>query len=170
MSFTAARALCLVVAASMPFGIANAVDVVTERYDGARLGANLQETALDTTNVDVDDFGKLWSYTVSGSVYAQPLFVHGVTIPGQGTHDVLYVVTMNDEVYAFDADSDADVPLLQASFGAPIPILDILGYNDNIIGNVGIESTPVIDPATATMYFVSRSYGSACGGAHPVAH
>jgi hypothetical protein len=167
MSFTAARALCLVVAASMPFGIANAVDVVTERYDGARLGANLQETALDTTNVDVDDFGKLWSYTVSGSVYAQPLFVHGVTIPGQGTHDVLYVVTMNDEVYAFDADSDADVPLLQASFGAPIPILDILGYNDNIIGNVGIESTPVIDPATRTMYFVSRSYGSGCGGAHP---
>jgi hypothetical protein len=167
MSSTAARALCLVVAAAAPFGVANAVDVLTERYDNARLGANLEETALDTSNVDVDDFGKLWSYTVSGSVYAEPLFVHGVTIPGQGTHDVLYVVTMNDEVYAFDADSGDDTPLLHASFGAPIPILDILGYNDNIIGNVGIESTPVIDRATSTMYFVSRSYGSGCGGAHP---
>ena len=82
-----------------------AVDVVTERYDDARLGANLAETQLTTSNVNVDSFGKLWSYPVSGSVYAQPLYVHGVAVPGQGTHDVLYVATMNDMLYAFDARS-----------------------------------------------------------------
>jgi len=151
-----------------PIGSAMAaVDVVTERYDSARLGANLAETELTTSNVNASSFGKLWSYTVSGSVYAQPLLVHGVAIPGQGTRNVLYVATMNDIVYAFDADSSANLPLLQASFGTPIPILDILGYNDNIIGNVGIESTPVIDLATQTMYFVARAYDTNCGGPHP---
>src|SRR3982750_1062579 len=143
----------------VPFAHAIAgVDVLTERYDDARLGANLTETQLTTSNVNTASFGKLWSYTVSGSVYAQPLLVHHVALPGQGTHDVLYVATMNDMLYAFDADSSADTPLIQASFGTPIPILDILGYNDNIIGNVGIESTPVIDLASQTMYFVARAY------------
>jgi putative pyrroloquinoline-quinone-binding quinoprotein len=143
------------------------IDVLTERYDDARLGANLAETELTTSNVNTASFGKLWSYTVSGSVYAQPLLVHNVALPGQGTHDVLYVATMNDMLYAFDADSSADTPLIEASFGTPIPILDILGYNDNIIGNVGIESTPVIDLASQTMYFVARAYDTDCGGPHP---
>jgi hypothetical protein len=151
-----------------PIGFAGAaIDVVTERYDDARLGANLAETQLTTSNVNTASFGKLWSYTVSGSVYAQPLYVHAVTIPGQGTHDVLYVATMNNQLYAFDANTSNDAPLLQASFGTPIPILDILGYNDNIIGNVGIESTPVIDLASQTMYFVARAYDTNCGGPHP---
>ncbi|HJT99167.1 MAG TPA: PQQ-binding-like beta-propeller repeat protein, partial [Rhodanobacteraceae bacterium] len=168
MSARAALALCLLIATAMPVGAIAAVDVVTERYDDARLGANLEETTLDTSNVDVDGFGKRWSYTVSGSVYAQPLFVHGVTISGS-PHDVLYVATMNNQVYAFDADAADDTPLLQASLGTPIPILDILGFNDNIIGNVGIESTPVIDRATSTLYLVARTreMGGGCGGANP---
>src|SRR5689334_9030412 len=83
-----------------PIGSATAaVDVVTERYDSARLGANLAETELTTSNVNASSFGKLWSYSVSGSVYAQPLYVHGVAVPGQGTHNVLYVATMNDMLY-----------------------------------------------------------------------
>src|SRR6516162_8359889 len=86
-------------------------NIVTERYDNARTGANLNETQLTTSNVNVNSFGKLWSYTVSGSVQAQPLYVQGVTIPGKGTHNVLYVVTMNDVVYAFDADSNSNTPL-----------------------------------------------------------
>src|SRR3954463_8115939 len=155
--FTSLAALVLGIAAAIGFASA-AVDVVTERYDDARLGANLAETQLNTSNVKADSFGKLWSYTVSGSVYAQPLYVHDVAIPGQGTHNVLYVATMNDMLYAFDADSSSGTPLIEASFGTPIPILDILGYNDNIIGNVGIESTPVIDLASQTMYFVARAY------------
>ena len=72
------------------------LDITTERYDAARLGANLSETQLNASNVNAASFGKLWSYTVSGSVYAQPLYVRDVAIPGQGTHNVLYVVTMND--------------------------------------------------------------------------
>src|SRR6267378_2864538 len=78
------------------------VNITTERYDQSRLGANLSETQLNTTNVNVNTFGKLWSYTVSGSVYAQPLYIQGVNIPGKGTRNVLYVVTMNDVVYGFE--------------------------------------------------------------------
>ncbi|HEV7491382.1 MAG TPA: PQQ-binding-like beta-propeller repeat protein [Rhodanobacteraceae bacterium] len=178
MSRTLRAALFLLCAAgaAAPFDSARAqIDIVTERYDGARLGANLQETQLDTSNVNVSSFGKLWSYTVSGSVYAQPLYVRNVSIAG-GTHNVLYVVTMNDMVYAFDADSGVDSPLqsFDITSGAPpgsFPpcIADILGFNDNIIGNVGIESTPVIDLSTNTIYVVARlehSDNGACGGAN----
>lgn len=153
-----------------------AVDVVTERYDDARLGANLAETQLTTSNVNVDSFGKLWSYPVSGSVYAQPLYVHGVAVPGQGTHDVLYVATMNDMLYAFDAGSAHGVPLFSLDLASEVPgefvvcVDDALGFNDNIIGNIGIESTPVIDLATQTIYVVVRTETSdsgACHGSNP---
>jgi hypothetical protein len=149
------------------------VDVVTERYDASRLGANLQEAQLTTANVHAATFGKLWSYTVSGSVYAQPLYVRNVAIPGQGTHNVVYVATMNDWVYAFDADSGSTVPLLSVDLTAEVPgsrantIMEILGYNDNIIGNVGIESTPHIDLATNTMYLVARTRETPSGNCGP---
>jgi len=151
------------------------LDIPTERYDDARLGANLLETQLDTTSVNVNGFGKVWSYTVTGSVYAQPLYVRNVAIPGQGTHNVLYVVTMNDIVYAFDADSATDTPLLSFDItsevpgSTPVPILDIIPFNDNIIGNVGIESTPHIDLASNTMYLVARTreMSGSCGTPNP---
>jgi hypothetical protein len=140
--------------------------VVTERYDNSRTGANLSETTLTTSNVNVGQFGKLYSYTVDGSIQAQPLYVPNVAIPQQGTHNVLYVVTMNDVVYAFDADSNAanggllwSVDFRNPSAGVtPIPITDIVGHNNgNIVGNVGIESTPVIDLTTNTIYLVART-------------
>ncbi|MEO6688827.1 MAG: PQQ-binding-like beta-propeller repeat protein [Dokdonella sp.] len=151
------------------------IDVVTERYDGNRLGANLQEVQLTTANVNATNFGKLWAYTVSGSVYAQPLYVRDVAIPGQGIHNVVYVVTMNDWVYAFDADSSVDAPLLSLDLTTEVPgsrantITEILGYNDNIIGNVGIESTPHIDLASNTIYLVARTRetGANCGPNNP---
>jgi hypothetical protein len=172
------KAMCralLLVATAMPAAAIAQVDVVTERYDDARLGANLAETTLTTSNVDVNDFGKLWSYTVSGSVYAQPLYVHNVTIPGQGAHNVLYVVTMNDMLYAFDADSSVDAPLASLDISTQVPdefpvcVQDALGFNDNIIGNIGIESTPVIDLSTNTIYLLARTEKSdtgACGGSN----
>jgi Abnormal spindle-like microcephaly-assoc'd, ASPM-SPD-2-Hydin/PQQ-like domain len=144
------------------------INVNTERYDAARTGANLNETQLTTANVNVNQFGKLWSYTVTGSVQAQPLYVQGVNIAGQ-PHNVLFVVTMNDMVYAFDADSNATLWSLniatQVAGGTPVPITDIVPANLNIVGNVGIESTPYIDPATNTMYLVARTKepGTACG-------
>ena len=79
------------------------VNILSSRYDNARTGANLQETELKTLNVNVNQFGRLYSYAVDGGVYAQPLYVSGLSIAG-AVRDVLYVATMNDKVYAFDAD------------------------------------------------------------------
>jgi hypothetical protein len=167
----------LVPGALLAVSLAHAqIDVVTERYDDARTGANLSETTLNTSNVNVGSFGKLWSYTVSGSVYAQPLYVRNVAIPGQGTHNVLYVVTMNDMLYAFDADSSNGTPLLSLDIAGLVPgefptcVDDALGFNDNIIGNIGVESTPVIDLSTSTIYLLARTETSdsgACHGANP---
>jgi len=140
--------------------------MVTERYDNARTGANLAETVLNTSNVNTSQFGLLYKYTVDGSVQAQPLYVPNVTIAGQGTHNVLYVVTMNDVVYAFDADSKSvnggllwSVDFRNPTAGiTPIPITDIVGDCClNIVGNVGIESTPVIDSSSQTLYLVART-------------
>src|SRR3954463_4776720 len=94
------------------------VDIVTNRYDGARSGANLSETTLTAANVNVNQFGKLYSYPVDGAVYAQPLYVTGVTIQG-AARNVLYVGTMNDKVYAFDADSASPSPLWMTDFTNP---------------------------------------------------
>src|SRR4051794_30491473 len=70
------------------------VSLWTNHNDNARTGANLNETQLTTATVNVGNFGKLYSYTVDGSVYAQPLYLPNVPIPGKGTHNVLYVATM----------------------------------------------------------------------------
>jgi hypothetical protein len=135
--------------------------VATHRYDGARVGANLSELTLTAANVNVDSFGKLYSYPVDGSVYAQPLYIPGVSVGGV-TRNVLYVVTMNDKVYAFDADSSSGAPLWMRDLTnppsvTPVPIADLVAANRNIVGNVGIQGTPVIDPAARTMYFVART-------------
>jgi hypothetical protein len=139
------------------------ISITTERYDTSRTGANLNETILNTSNVNVNQFGRLFSYTVDGSIYAQPLYVPNVSIPGKGTHNVLYVVTMNDVVYAFDADSNA-APLWSVDFRNPAAgitapsIVDIVGFDgSNISGNVGIESTPYIDLTSNTMYLLART-------------
>jgi len=133
---------------------------LTHRYDSPRTGANLSETTLTTANVNVDQFGKLYSYPVDGGVYAQPLYVRGVTING-AVRNVLYVATMNDKLYAFDADSTSPTPLWMRNFTSPpsvtaVPITDIT-IPKNIIGNVGIQSTPVIDAVTQTIYLVVRT-------------
>jgi hypothetical protein len=142
------------------------INITTQRYDNSRTGANLNETVLTTSNVNSAQFGKLYSYVVDGSVQASPLYVSNLAIPGRGTRNVLFVVTMNDVVYAFDADSNAtnggilwQVDFRNPSAGVtPIPITDIVNNNSlNIVGNVGIESTPVIDLSSNTMYLVART-------------
>ena len=142
------------------------VSLLSERYDNSRTGANLNEGVLNTSNVNVSQFGKLFSYTVDGSIQAQPLYVPNVTVTGKGVHNVLYVVTMNDVLYAFDADHNSpnggllwSVDFRNPGAGVtPIPITDIVGFNDgNIVGNVGIESTPVIDLSSNTLYLVART-------------
>src|SRR6267378_8505340 len=159
-------ALIILLAVLLPATAGAQVSIVTERYDNARTGANLTEAILNTSNVNVSQFGKLFSYTVDGSIQAQPLYVPNVPVAGQGTHNVLYVVTMNDVLYAFDADSNSPNGgmLWSVDFRNPgagvtaIPITDIVGVNNlNIVGNVGIESTPVIDLSSSTLYLVART-------------
>ena len=143
------------------------VAITTERYDSSRTGSNLSETTLTTSNVNSTQFGKLYSYSVSGSVQAQPLYVPNLTLPGLGPYNVLFVVTMNDVVYALDADSNATNGngvlwmnnLTNPAAGVtPIPIVNIVQSDSlNIVGNVGIESTPVIDLSSNTMYLVART-------------
>src|SRR6267154_553716 len=142
------------------------INITTERYDNSRTGANLNETVLTTSNVNSTQFGKLYSYVVDGSVQAQPLYLSNLTIPSHGSRNVLFVVTMNDVVYAFDADSNASnggilwkVDFRNINAGVTlIPIADIVNDNRlNIVGNVGIESTPAIDLNSNTMYLVART-------------
>ncbi|HEV2480469.1 MAG TPA: T9SS type A sorting domain-containing protein [Puia sp.] len=141
-------------------------DVLMNRYDLQLTGANLTETTLNTTNVNTRQFGKLWSYPVGGQVYAQPLYVSGVTIPGAGIRNVVYIVDMHNDIYAFDADDPglSNSPYWMQSLGHSVPLpnpqIGYPGYPDIKI-EVGIMSTPVIDKSTNTIYFVSKSqYGS----------
>jgi hypothetical protein len=132
------------------------VNVLTHRYDLARTGANLAETTLRPSNVNITQFGKLFSYAVDGYVYAQPLYVSNLSIPGKGTHNVLFVATQHNSVYAFDADTPTGL-LWHVNLGpsAATPNNDFgnrYGPFVDIIPEVGITGTPVIDPVSQTLY------------------
>jgi len=138
------------------------VNVLTWHNDNQHTGQNLQETILKPTNVTPTKFGKLFSYPVDGMIYAQPLYVQGVTINAT-THNVVYVATENDTVYAFDADSAAlnPTPLWQTSFSNPPNIVAMpCTENDpycNVYPTIGITGTPVINLANQSMYFITRT-------------
>ena len=131
------------------------VSVLTQHNDNLRTGANLNETTLTASNVNTGSFGKLFSCPLDGFVYAQPLYVPNVGIAG-GTHNVLYVATAHDSVYALDADTGAQ--LLTTSLGTAVPSSVI--NTPNIQVEVGIISTPVIDPASGTLYVVAKTYAN----------
>src|SRR5712692_2734511 len=93
--------------------------VLTSQYDNARTGANLHETTLTPLNVNANQFGKLFALRVEGAIYAQPLYLPRLDIPGKGTHNVVFVATEHDSVYAFDADGRSAGPLWKASLANP---------------------------------------------------
>jgi hypothetical protein len=136
------------------------VNVLTSHNDAARDGLNAAETLLSPANVKQASFGKLFSYPVTGQIYAQPLYVSNLTLPGQGTHNVVLVATEDNDVYAFDANSNAGPNgglLWHKNLGpaAATPNNDFgnrYGPYHDINPQVGITSTPVIDLATNTMY------------------
>jgi hypothetical protein len=150
-----------VIGAILFLGLMNAcsAQVTTSQVDNARSGAYLKETVLTPRNVNAQQFGKLFSLTVDGDIYAQPLFVPGVEVPGKGKHDIIYIATEHDSVYAFDAYGNPSTPLWQVSFltdGA-----DTLADRDVecpfIRPEVGITSTPAIDLKTGTLYVLART-------------
>ena len=138
------------------------VDVLTANYDNNRTNANLDEGILNTNNVNPTQFGKLYAYPVDGQVYAQPLYVHALNMPGKGTLNVLYVATMHNSVYAFDADAaNGTAPLWQVNLGSTV---DPASFNlpgaapyIDILHEIGILSTPVIDRAGNTIYVVNET-------------
>ena len=97
--------LALLFALFVSTASAFATNVLTYHNDNQRTGQNLEETILTTANVNQSSFGKLSTFPVDGVIDAEPLYLSGVAIPGQGTHNVVYTVTENDTVYAFDADT-----------------------------------------------------------------
>jgi hypothetical protein len=152
------RVICFSLCAAVG---SSATDVVTYHNDIARTGQNLKETILTTSNVNSSSFGKLFTFPVDGVIDGEPLYLSAVPIPGKGTHNVVYTVTENDSVYAFDAD-----------VGTPLWHRSVLGSGESpsddhgcgqISPQIGITSTPVIDRASGphgTIYVVAMSKNS----------
>jgi outer membrane protein assembly factor BamB len=135
--------------------------ITTSQYENSRTGATLHEKTLTPQNVNASQFGKLGAFKVDGPVYAQPLFLPSVAIPGKGMHDVLFVATEHDSVYAFDANRPGDPPLWKVSFldqarGITVASEDVVQC-PFIRPDVGITSTPVIDLKTGTLYVLART-------------
>ncbi len=143
-------------------------NVVTQRYDISRSDVNTNETVLTPSNVNSTSFGKLFSQTVDGRLFAEPLYVPNLTIPGKGTHNVVFAATAHDGVYAFDADNNGganalplwQITLLDSAHGAAsgattVPYGDL--STTDIYPEIGITGTPVIDLSTNTMYVVGKT-------------
>ncbi len=168
---------CLALLFATP-AINGQVSVWTYHNNNHRDGANLNETILNLTNVNSTSFGKVFYYQVDGYVYAQPLYAPNVAVTGQGTHNVLFIATEHNTVYALDADSaGAGGGLLWKTNLGPAAVTTISGvftnrnfgtrYNNNaytdIKPEVGITGTPVIDTHSGTLY-VDAFTGELSGG------
>ena len=145
------------------------VAVLTQHDDAGRTGMNLNETSLNITNVNTNQFGLLFSRNVDDQIYAQPLIMTNVNILGRGTHNLVIVATVNNSVYAFDADNPSvETPYWSTSFISPPNIVAPANTDESAIGacsgdyqdfsgNFGIVGTPVIDPVSGTIYLVART-------------
>ncbi len=134
--------------------------VTTSQYNNERTGSNSNETVLNPRNVRVKTFGKIFTLKVDGDVYAQPLYLPELEMPQKGRHNVVFVATEHDSVYAFDADTRGDplwrVNFLNAADGVTtVPAHDV--QCPFINPEVGITATPVIDRGSGTLYVLART-------------
>ena len=153
-----AGALIVGQGARLTLAAAGGIDVLTYHNDVARTGQNLNETVLTPTNVSVTTFGKIGFFSVDGRVDAQPLFLSTVVISGQGTHNVLYVATEHDSVYAFDGETGA--VLWRVSLLGPAETPSDNRGCSQVTPEIGITSTPVIDRSrgpSGAIYVVAMS-------------
>jgi len=140
------------------------VDVLTQHNDNARTGVNLQETTLTPANVNGTGFGMLFKRLLDDQLYTQPLVATGV-MAGGGTRDIVYVTTVNNSVYAFDAnDAKALLPIWHVNFGTPADVHSTGFGCLDINGKMGIIGTPVIDKARGVLYVVALTRAGAASG------
>jgi hypothetical protein len=142
--------------------------VFTYRYNLARDGTNTQDYGLSPSSVNTTTFGKLFSCSTDGNVYSQPLWVPNISVNGR-THNVVFVATQHDSLYAFDADASPCVQIWQANLletahggtagETSVPTADVGSGFQDIQPEIGVTGTPVIDPASNTLYVVSKSEG-----------
>jgi len=151
--------------ASITVGVTDLAGVTTYHNNLSRDGSNTQEYALTAANVTTNSFGKLFSCAVDGAIYAQPLWVPSLIIGG-GTHNVVFVATTHDSVYAFDADTGPCVTYWHKTLlGAGETFVNFNDVNTgDIQPDIGITGTPVIDLSSKTLFVVSKSedMGTAC--------
>jgi hypothetical protein len=151
----------LLLCGMIPWQIPVAAQVLTAQMGNSRSGANVNERVLTPANVNAARFGKLYSRTVDGDIFAQPLYAPSVNIPTVGRRDVVFVATEHDSVYAFDTSGTSDAPLWKTSFIDPPQGVSTVDARDVhcpfILPEVGITSTPVIDISSGTLYVLART-------------
>lgn len=133
--------------------------LLTQHGDNARTGANRRETMLSAATVNPASFGKLFTRDVDGYLYAQPLYLPDLRIPGKGVHNVVFLATAHNSVYAFDADDpDAKLPLWKINLGPSVPADEVYTtqWTDMRV-EIGITSTPVVDTATGTIFVETKT-------------
>jgi len=144
------------------FGIISSVaqtNVASANYGNSRTNSNPNETVLTRAAVGSTAFAKLGAFPLDGQTYAQPLYIGGLQIPNQGTKNVVFVVTMNNSVYALDADNPSAAPLWQVNLGTAVPSASLPDLED-VNPQVGILSTPVIDVNGLVIYVVAETWES----------
>ncbi|HKT46929.1 MAG TPA: hypothetical protein VJP87_05330, partial [Candidatus Acidoferrales bacterium] len=166
--------------ASVTFAVSDIAGVFMHHNDPARTGQNLNEYALTPSSVNSSTFTQLFSCPVDGQIYAQPLYIANLTVGGT-PHNVVFIATEHDSVYAFDADSPSCIQLWKVSFlGTGVTTMSWLDTaNPNVQGasatndifpEIGITSTPVIDPSSNTIYVEAKTketVGAGCSAGSP---
>lgn len=132
-------------------------DVLTQHNDNLRSGIQPNETILMPANVNQNQFGKLFSRTVDGQIYAQPLYLYQFPIGGK-TRNIVLTVTMHNSVYAFDADDPAaSSPLWQVNLGASVLPSDFGNNYTDVLNEIGILSTPAVDRLNNVLYVLAET-------------